>query len=64
MIACRDRPAVRPPLLTSVRLLAAALLAAHFLFAHGCHGDEDNELFGRAAVAGVGGEAAAPAAEY
>ena len=30
------------------RLVFAAwwLLAFYWLFAHGCHGDEDNELFG------------------
>lgn len=28
-----------------VRWLAAALVAAYLLFAHGCHGDEDHELF-------------------
>ena len=25
--------------------LAVALLAGYLLFCHGCHGDEDNELF-------------------
>jgi hypothetical protein len=25
--------------------MAFVLLAAHLLFAHGCHGDEDHELF-------------------
>jgi hypothetical protein len=27
------------------RWLALALLAGYLLFCHGCHGDEDNELF-------------------
>jgi hypothetical protein len=26
------------------RFVAMALLAGYLLFAHGCHGDEDNEL--------------------
>jgi hypothetical protein len=32
-----------------------ALLAGYLLFCHGCHGDEDNELFARAGheVAGL-----------
>ncbi len=32
--------------------VALALLAGYLLFCHGCHGDEDNELFagGRAAM--------------
>jgi hypothetical protein len=33
------------------------LLGGYLLFAHGCHGDEDNELFARA----VGALAATPA---
>jgi len=28
-----------------LRWLALALLAGYLLFCHGCHGDEDNELF-------------------
>jgi hypothetical protein len=28
------------------RWVAFVLLAGHLLFAHGCHGDEDHELFG------------------
>lgn len=36
----------RRRLLTWVRRGALALLTAHLLFAHGCHGDEDHELFG------------------
>jgi hypothetical protein len=32
--------------MTAVRWAAALVVAAHLLFAHGCHGDEDNELFG------------------
>jgi hypothetical protein len=37
--------------------VALALLAGYLLFCHGCHGDEDNELFARAGyeVAGLGG---------
>jgi hypothetical protein len=27
--------------------VALALLAGYLLFCHGCHGDEDNELFAR-----------------
>jgi hypothetical protein len=30
--------------LALIRALALAALVAHFLFAHGCHGDEDHEL--------------------
>jgi hypothetical protein len=30
------------------RFALALLLAGYLLFAHGCHGDEDNELFGAA----------------
>ncbi len=30
--------------------LALALLAGYLLFCHGCHGDEDNELFVRRRV--------------
>jgi hypothetical protein len=29
------------------RYVAALLLGGYLLFAHGCHGDEDNELFAR-----------------
>jgi hypothetical protein len=28
------------------RLVLVVLLVARLLFAHGCHGDEDHELFG------------------
>jgi hypothetical protein len=28
-------------------LLPVALLGGYLLFCHGCHGDEDNELFAR-----------------
>jgi MYXO-CTERM domain-containing protein len=31
-------------------LVVLALLAGYLLFAHGCHGDEDNELFASAAA--------------
>jgi hypothetical protein len=31
---------------TVVRWGALLLLLTQFLFAHGCHGDEDHELFG------------------
>ena len=34
----------------------ALLLAGYLLFAHGCHGDEDNELFTAAATCVVSGE--------
>ena len=37
---------VRPsPLLTLVHWGIFAMLAAFLIFAHGCHGDEDTELF-------------------
>jgi hypothetical protein len=36
------------------RFALALLLAGYLLFAHGCHGDEDNELFG-ASVTQTGG---------
>ncbi|MBI2804429.1 MAG: hypothetical protein HYX68_05520 [Planctomycetes bacterium] len=32
-------------LFTAARWLFAAALLASMLFAHGCHGDEDHELF-------------------
>ena len=51
-----------PPLARTQRTLrpihwaAFVLLAAHLLFAHGCHGDEDHELLGRLrALVGCGG---------
>lgn len=47
MIAQRPKPA---RVLRVVRWLAFALLAGHLLFAHGCHGDEDHELFARLAA--------------
>jgi hypothetical protein len=37
---------VGDPLPGWVRWLMLALLASQLLFAHGCHGDEDHELFG------------------
>jgi hypothetical protein len=33
--------------------LLAVLLAGYLLFAHGCHGDEDNELFAAAPRSGA-----------
>lgn len=33
------------PIMVVVRFGMLVLLAAFFVFAHGCHGDEDNELF-------------------
>jgi hypothetical protein len=36
-------------------LAAGAGLAGYLLFCHGCHGDEDNELFARGAVSRVAG---------
>ncbi len=41
-----------------LRLVLAALLLASLLFAHGCHGDEDHELFGwlRSSVCAARGE--------
>jgi len=30
-----------------IRVVTLLLLAGFLLFAHGCHGDEDNELFAR-----------------
>ena len=33
------------PVLCCLRWGLLALLAGYLLFAHGCHGDEDNELF-------------------
>ncbi len=44
MNACRE-PAVHARWLAILRGLAVAALLANFLFAHGCHGDEDHELF-------------------
>ncbi len=41
-----------------LRPLAWLLLAGWLLFAHGCHGDEDNELFARLSAAPA--SAAAP----
>jgi hypothetical protein len=39
-----------------IYVMAALLLGGYLLFAHGCHGDEDNELFAAArAVPGVSG---------
>jgi hypothetical protein len=34
------------------RYAAALLLGGYLLFAHGCHGDEDTELFARALQSG------------
>jgi hypothetical protein len=34
-----------------LRALAFAILLGHFLFAHGCHGNEDHELFQQLAPA-------------
>jgi hypothetical protein len=49
------RPAVLPPAPPEPprgrgwwRYVAALLLGGYLLFAHGCHGDEDNELFTQA----------------
>jgi hypothetical protein len=36
-----------PPRPRSWKLAALVLLTGYFLFCHGCHGDEDNELFAR-----------------
>jgi hypothetical protein len=36
---------VAPPPRCRRLWLALALLAGYLLFCHGCHGDEDNELF-------------------
>ena len=33
--------------MTLIRVATVLLLAGFLLFAHGCHGDEDNELFAR-----------------
>ena len=38
-------PAANGPLMTVIRVVTLLLLAGFLLFAHGCHGDEDNELF-------------------
>ena len=35
------------------RYVAALLLGGYLLFAHGCHGDEDNELFAAGSRIGV-----------
>jgi hypothetical protein len=43
----------REQALAILRCVALALLAGHLLFAHGCHGDEDHELFTRLAVAEI-----------
>jgi hypothetical protein len=42
---CPDET-VAPPRRRRLRV-ALALLAGYLLFCHGCHGDEDNELFAR-----------------
>jgi hypothetical protein len=45
-----ERPVTEQPAGRLCQVLArygaALLLAGYLLFAHGCHGDEDNELFG------------------
>jgi hypothetical protein len=42
-----EQRCVTPALLRGgLKWLFAAWLAATLLFAHGCHGDEDHELFG------------------
>jgi len=35
-----------PPVWPILKFLVVLLLAGWIVFAHGCHGDEDNELFG------------------
>ena len=40
-------PSTHGPLMAIIRVVTALLLAGFLLFAHGCHGDEDNELFAR-----------------
>jgi hypothetical protein len=44
MTACQTPEEVRRGGPAWVRVVAAALLVGYLLFAHGCHGDEDNEL--------------------
>lgn len=39
-----------PVLLMVARVLLAALVAGLLILAHGCHGDEDNELFDIASI--------------
>jgi hypothetical protein len=41
----RPTDEVAPPPRRRRLWLALALLAGYLLFCHGCHGDEDNELF-------------------
>ncbi len=40
--------------------LAAVALAGYLLFVHGCHGDEDNELFARVRPSSAGAEVPRP----
>jgi hypothetical protein len=40
-----ELPETRPSLL--LRVTALIMLCGFLVFAHGCHGDEDNELFAR-----------------
>jgi len=40
-------PSARGPLMTLIKIVTLLLLAGFLLFAHGCHGDKDNELFAR-----------------
>jgi hypothetical protein len=54
----RPTDEVAPPPRRRRLWLALALLAGYLLFCHGCHGDEDNELFVRG---GVSSEPAASA---
>jgi hypothetical protein len=46
----REEPAgdgpLKVPLKVMLRIVVLLLLGGLILFAHGCHGDEDNELFG------------------
>ena len=50
----RQRESQKKPTV-SWRFGLALLLAGYLLFAHGCHGDKDNELFSRTCVFDVEG---------
>jgi hypothetical protein len=44
MTACQTPEEIRQGGPVWARVVAMALLLGYLLFAHGCHGDEDNEL--------------------
>lgn len=45
--AARPQAAEPPAARKKSKYLALVFLAGYLLFCHGCHGDEDNELFAR-----------------